>query len=732
MNQNATLNRREFMAAAGFAAAGATLDLGVDAVADGPREADEGLFDRPMRWMQLVLVENDPGQYDAAWWLDYFKRVHADAACLSAGGCVAYYPTEIKFHHRSAWMKDGDDPFGQLVAGCRKMGMVVVARTDPHSVREDAAAAHPEWLAVDARGNKRRHWATPGRWVTCALGPYNFEFMTEVTREIVRKYGVDGIFSNRWQGSGMCYCDSCRTNFRKFCGMELPHSFDPQDPADRNWIEWSDGRLFELWRLWDGEIRKINPQARFIANSGGGSMTTLDMKTISQLAPTLFADRQSRHGLMPPWANGKNGKEFRATFGRKPIVGIASVGIDDEHRWKDSVNSEAELRIWLADGIANGLRPWVCKFSGTLYDRRWTGVVEKLYNWHWRNEKYLRNQENLARVAMVYSQQTGTYYGGEQKHRKVEDHELGMYQALVEARIPFEMVHDRMLDADQIDRFKLLILPNIAALSDEQCEQLRQFVKRGGSLLATFETSLYDAWGKRRADFGLGDLFGVSFGGKVERDIRNSYMRIETESRHPIIRGLEDAGRIINTVQRVDVRAVVLMANPPLTRIPSYPDLPMEEVYPRVARTDVPEVYLREMGPGRVVYFPGDIDRTFWEVLASDHGKLLRNAIEWAANEPPPVSVEGQGMLDVSVWRQADSMTVHLVNLMNPMMFKAPYRELIASPRQQVKVRLPQGKSARAVRLLAADRTPAFQQTDGTVSLTVDSILDHEVVAIDL
>ena len=39
-------------------------------------------------------------------------------------------------------------------------------------------------------------------------------------------------------------------------------------------------------------------------------------------------------------------------------------------------------------------------------------------------------------------------------------------------------------------------------------------------------------------------------------------------------------------------------------------------------------------GKGRVVYFPWDIDRTFWEVLAVDHGKLLRNAVDWAANEP--------------------------------------------------------------------------------------------------
>ena len=83
-----------------------------------------------MRWAQLVLVENDPGQYDPQFWLDYFKRTHSDAACLSAGGIVAYYPTKIPLHHRSAWMKDSD-PFGDLLAGCRKLNMYVLARTDP-------------------------------------------------------------------------------------------------------------------------------------------------------------------------------------------------------------------------------------------------------------------------------------------------------------------------------------------------------------------------------------------------------------------------------------------------------------------------------------------------------------------------------------------------------------------------------------------------------------------------
>lgn len=694
-----------------------------------------GWFDRPMRWAQLVLVENDPGRYDRDFWLDYFRRIHADAANLSAGGYMAYYPTKIPFHHRSKWMGTSD-PFGELVAGCRKMNMVVVARTDSHACHQDAYEAHPEWIAVDAQGNKRRHWAFSQAWVTCGLGPYNFEFMTEVHREIMRLYNVDGIFTNRWAGSGMCYCQSCRENFGAAYGMELPRTLDPHDPVRRNYILWRQSRLFELWKLWDSEIRKINPGARFIPNTGGGALSDLDMKTIGERADTLCADRQSRHGLMPPWAAGKNGKEFRATLGHKPVAGMTSVGLDDAHRWKDSVQCEAELRIWMADGIAQGMRPWFIKFSGVLYDRRWLRPVEEFFRWHHSADRYLRNTESLARVAMVYSQQTGKFYGGEQAHEKVEDAILGFYEALVEARIPFEMVHDGLLDAAHVDRFKTLILPNVAALSDAQCEQLRQYVKRGGSLVATFQTSLYDEWGTRRADFALADLFGARWSGRLEGPMKNSYLLLRKDSTkggyHPLLRGLEDAGRIINGVGRVEASALNEGFHPPLTLIPSYPDLPMEEVYPRHEETDIPGVFLEESAKGRVVYFPWDIDRTFWEVACVDHGRLLRNAVDWATDEAQPVTVSGPGMLDVAVWRQKSSMTVHLVNLTNPMMMKGPYRELIPVGEQQVTVRLPAGATARQVHLLRSGQTPAIEHEGDRLTVSVPSILDLEVVAIDL
>jgi hypothetical protein len=726
----AQIHRRDFLRES--AAAGAAL-RGAGSAAAAPETP--GWFDRPMRWAQLTLVEDDPGKYDPDFWLDYFRRVHADAACLSAGGCVAYYPTEVPFHHRSLWLGSGD-AFGELLAGCRKMKMVVIARTDPHATYQDAADAHPEWIAVDVQGRPRRHWASPEMWVTCALGPYNFEFMTQVTREIVSRYQVDGIFSNRWAGSGMCYCEHCRRNFRAAHGMDLPRTADPRDPARRNYILWRQQRLFELWRLWDSEIRKINPDARFLANSGGGAMSDLDMKTIGEMAPTLFADRQARRGLTAPWANGKNVKEYRATLGRKAIGGIFSIGVEEPYRWKDSVQSEAEIRIWVADGIANGFRPWFTKFSGTLHDRRWLKTVEDIYSWHHRAERYLRNEEPLARVAMVYSQQTASFYGGPQARQKVEDHTLGMYQALIEARLPFEMVHDRLLEPALIDRFKALLLPNIAALSDEQCRRLRAYVKRGGSLLATFETSLYDEWGGRRPDFGLADLFGASAKGRTEGPMQNSYLRLErdpaTGRHHPILAGLEDAGRIINGVFRVEVEPREKYPNPPLTLIPSYPDLPMELVYPRVPKTDIAQVYLREIGASRIVYFPWDLDRVFWEVLCTDHARLLRNAIEWAVNEEPPVRVSGPGMLDVTVWRQKDSLTVHLVNLTNPMMMKGPFRELIPAPAQTVRVRLPEGRKPGKVHLLVAGGVPQAQVAGGYVTVTVPSILAHEVVAVDL
>jgi hypothetical protein len=95
------------------------------------------------------------------------------------------------------------------------------------------------------------------------------------------------------------------------------------------------------------------------------------------------------------------------------------------------------------------------------------------------------------------------------------------------------------------------------------------------------------------------------------------------------------------------------------------------------------------------------------------------------------VEVAGPGLLDVTVWRQRDSMTVHLVNLTNPMMMKGPLRETIAIGAQRVRVRLPPQTRPRQVRLLTAAISPAVETSADAVVVTVPSVDVHEVVAID-
>ncbi|SEL96756.1 alpha-amylase family protein [Parapedobacter koreensis] len=684
-------------------------------------------FDKAMRWAQLAYVERDPGHYDPDFWLDYFKRIHADGALLSAGGVVAFYPTNIPLHYRSAWLND-TDPLGYLMAGCRKMGMSVILRTDPHAVRDNVYQAHPDWIAVTAEGEKRRHWANPELWVTCALGPYNFEFMTQVNQEIMERYEPEAIFSNRWAGHGICYCEHCQKNFRAFSGLDLPRTTDRLDTTYRKYNEWRIARLQELWFLWDEEIRKQKQTARYIPNGFPDKLIT------GKHSDFFFADQQARSGVIPPWANGRHAKELRATMGMKPQVGIFSVGVEERYRWKDSVQSNAEIRIWVSEGVANGLRPCFVKFGGVIFDKRWMSTVENLYNTYHRNERYLRNTAPLADVAIVYSEQTDRNYGGQPWQQNLRDHASGMYHALIEARIPFEMVSDRLMDDEHLKHFKVLILPNVAALSDAQCEQLIKYVENGGNIVGTFETSLYDAEGNQLADFGLSRLFGVSYDKAVEGPLQNSYLTIRkgSEGYHPILEGLEDAPRIINGTHRIKVTPHHNDFPSPITLVPTYPDLPMEDVFPRVPETDIREVYLNVHGKGKVAYIPWDIDRAFWQLMHSDHGRLIGNIVKWAIGEDKLIESTGAGVLDITVWQQDRSMTVHLVNLSNPMMMKGPFREILPITNQQVQVKLPDARTVSNVRLLVSQQSASYTQDGNRLNIVVDQIADHEIIGIDL
>ena len=93
--------------------------------------------------------------------------------------------------------------------------------------------------------------------------------------------------------------------------------------------------------------------------------------------------------------------------------------------------------------------------------------------------------------------------------------------------------------------------------------------------------------------------------------------------------------------------------------------------------------------------------------------------------------VKGPGVIDVTVWRQQQSMTVHLVNLTNPMMMKGPLRETVPVGPLHARIRVPADARVRGVHLLTAGTRVAYEETNRTLTVTVPSVDVHEVIALD-
>ncbi|MBK8084890.1 MAG: family 10 glycosylhydrolase [Devosia sp.] len=675
------------------------------------------------RWTQLTLAEDDPVRFDPAFWIEVFKRTKSNATCLSAGGYIAYYPSKVPLHYVSRFIGD-TDPFGTLVEGARGLGMHVMARVDPHAIHQDAAETHPEWIAVDRDGNRRRHWAYPEVWVTCAYSDYNFRFMPEVLQELTANYDIDAIFANRWQGHGVCYCDSCRKSFRAASGFELPAEANAEDPVWMAWTAWRRTLLSRLVVEWDATMKAIKPHTSFIPNMGSVSLMEFDLGIIEKYCPFLCVDDQGRRGTEPVWMAGRNGKRMRATFRDRPTILITSIGPEEEYRWKDSVTTGPEIRAWIDAGTTQGMLPWFTKFNGVVPDTRWVAPVTESFTLHATLEPVLSCMTPVAEIAILDPATTLRHHG-DRSRKAAEADDLGVYQALIEARLPFEMLSDQAMTPESLRGFKVVILANSTCLSDAQIGLLEAYVAQGGALVAAFETSTRTEDNRPRSGLGLGPLLGVRQTAPTRGPVKNSYIAINGS--HPISAGYEGANRIIGGTRLLAVEAAPDTVAPFLF-VPDFPDLPMEEVYPRAAPQGAAVVLREHAGGGRTVYFPWNIGGIFWEVLALDHGRLIANAVRWALGKRPAVEVEGKAVLDIAVRHNADGMAVVLNNLANPMMMKGPIREAYPVGPLAVTVAVPGGKRLAGARLLVSDRPALASLRDGRVTIDVPGIETLEVV----
>jgi hypothetical protein len=271
-----------------------------------------------------------------------------------------------------------------------------------------------------------------------------------------------------------------------------------------------------------------------------------------------------------------------------------------------------------------------------------------------------------------------------------------------------------------------LLLPNTALLSDQQCRQLRAYVDAGGSLLATFETSMYNELNERRSDFGLAGVFGIRKAGDLVGTVGNAYLA-RIEKQHEILNGFSGTNWIPGAANRIPIAPV---DNPILTVVPGFVAYPPELSYPLQERTSEPAIVVRQNGKSRLVYFPGDIERTMWRSGHTDLARLLQNAIRWVAGATQPVTVAGDGVIETFAWETQAGFAVHVLNYTNPTMHRGWIRKFYPIGGQTVRMSLPKGRRVTRVELLRAEVDIPFQMTGGTITFTIPKVLDYEVAAL--
>lgn len=254
MNRNqTTITRRSF--SAGLAVASAL--RGQNAPhrnTAGPSTKDAThphWYERIRRLGQLNINEKDAG-LDVDHWIRYWSSLKVDGLIVSAGGIMAFYPTEVPYHKKSRFMGTRD-VYGEYAAATRKAGMRVIARLDPTHAFPDLFEAHPDWFQRDRAGKVVRHREAKELYATCPFGRYYDQQMTAIIAELNTRYDPDGYYTNAWPGTGLgtiCYCDLCRTTYRQRFNAEVPASNDRSDVNFRRWTDWRLERVLEVWNLW--------------------------------------------------------------------------------------------------------------------------------------------------------------------------------------------------------------------------------------------------------------------------------------------------------------------------------------------------------------------------------------------------------------------------------------------------------------------------------------------------
>jgi hypothetical protein len=354
-------------------------------------------------------------------------------------------------------------------------------------------------------------------------------------------------------------------------------------------------------------------------------------------------------------------------------------------------------------------------------------------------------------MAILVSEQTRQFAAYKDIPGRFLPHVYGAYRIATECHLPVRLITEQDLTEEGLRHTQVLVLPNAVCLSNSQCDVIRRFVHRGGGLVATGETSLCDAFGVSRSDFGLRDLFGVSYLGAPSAGsaptaldpnfsiaLDERYWRNRSAAATLILTTkLREAVPKLNTV--VPTGSVMFKGPQAVVSEP----IGSAEVLARVKfdgadNPGSPAVVMRRVGRGTVLYYASCLEAAQWSYALPYQRMLFEHTLKAAAKEEAPVRVSAPMSVFTGFFEQKTSTgsrwVVHLLNTTNTTLgrglpeMEVPLREEIV-PIYDVQVHL-KGGSYDSITVEPGGHRPKIVRRAGVTTIQMPPLALHAMLVV--
>lgn len=652
------------------------------------------------------------------------------------------------------------DLIREYLPHARNHGIRVLAYLNMHWFSYDFAAGHPDWEQVTSGGEPygKLHPLYGGGTTFCVNSPWRVWAMDMVSEAM--KTGIDGVFlDGPVVFPGCCYCQSCRSAFESRFGLPVPVEEDWSE-GWKDFVEFREDSMGRFLADCRAAARAVRPEAVVFLNAGSWHAGAWRVaRDIEKVGP--HQDFNGAEAFLHPGSNDRP-LYFWASAAKHLMAGDKPAVVFSHHAlgsWHYVPLPPAEASLAIAQTAACAANPWFAVFDYALDANRDLAVegVRDVSAFLESSEEYLTATESTARVALLYSRQTATFYisemaeiysgqgavverdlmasgGGaaaaESLRRRKEvcdgicgNSYLGYFNALTREHIPFDVILDSALTPDGIARYDTLILGNAACLSDSQCHAIRGFVESGGGLIAEFEAGWYDERGRRRPANPLAQVLGISnWAGAMTPAYGEEYIR--ARAGHEATSRFRDGQLIARPPNALRVTAsegsdcpIVFLQETGRLYAPPKEDSPY------------PAMVTRGWGEGRVVYFAALVGEFHARFKMHEHQVLIASAVRWAHQTAFDITVDAPPTVQVEIRRQNDPprLIVHLVNNTGDM--QRPMSRIIPVHGVQIHLR---HRAVRAVRSLREAPGLSVEIGAGFADIYLPELSLYDILVVDL